>query len=283
MLPSFSFGPGCRQDAGRDRLQPYGHRSERQVPEPGRLFGVAIATATLPSIGRSASSGNIDEFRETLARSLGLVFLLTVPASFGLVVLGPSIVGAIYEGRRFEAYDTHQTAVALAFYSLGLAGYAAVKVLAPAFYALKDARTPMAVSLASIFINACMAWALVTRAGLGHAGLALSTSCVALFSFLALFLAMRVRIGGVYGRRLRSVVLKTLLASLAMSAAVWASSRLIQAWLGAGFLGRLADLAVSIPLGLAVLYAVARALHIEELEMARRALAAPVLRRLSGE
>jgi len=250
---------------------------------PLGLFGVAIATATLPSIGRSASSGNIDEFRETLARSLGLVFLLTVPASFGLIVLGPSIVGAIYEGRRFEAYDTHQTAVALAFYSLGLAGYAAVKVLTPAFYALKDSRTPMAVSLASIFINACMAWTLVTRAGLGHAGLALSTSCVALFSFLALFLAMRVRIGGVYGRRLRSVVLKTLLASLAMSAAVWGSSRLILAWLGAGFLGRFADLAVSIPLGLAVLYVVARALRIEELEMARRALAAPILRRLSGE
>ncbi|MCX7604705.1 MAG: murein biosynthesis integral membrane protein MurJ [Bryobacteraceae bacterium] len=250
---------------------------------PLGLFGVAIATATLPAIGRSAASGDIDEFRETLARSLGLVFLLTVPASFGLVVLGPSIVGAIYEGRRFEAYDTHQTAVALACYALGLAGYSAVKVLTPAFYALRDSRTPMAISLASILINACMAWVLVTRAGLGHAGLALSTSCVALFSFLALFLAMRMRIGGVYGRRLRSVVLKTLLASAAMSAAVWASSRLIQSGFGTGFLARLADLAVSIPLGLAVLYAVARALHIEELEMARRALASPIARRLAGE
>lgn len=248
---------------------------------PLGLFGVAIATATLPAIGRSASSGDIDEFRETLARSLGLVFLLTVPASFGLIVLGPSIVGAIYEGRRFEAYDTHQTAVALAYYSLGLAGYAAVKVLTPAFYALKDSRTPMAISLGSILINGCLAWALVTRAGLGHAGLALSTSCVALFSFLALFLAMRARIGGVYGRRLRAVVLKTLLASLAMSAAVLASSRAIAHWAGTGFLARLADLAVSIPLGLVVLYAIARALRIEELEMARRALASPIARRLS--
>lgn len=250
---------------------------------PLGLFGVAIATATLPAIGRSASSGDMDEFRETLARSLGLVFLLTVPASFGLVVLGPSIVGAIYEGRRFEAYDTHQTAVALAFYSLGLAGYSAVKVLTPAFYALKDSRTPMAISLASIGINACMAWALVTHAGLGHAGLALSTSCVALFSFLVQFLAMRARIGGVYGRRLRSVVLKTLLASVVMSAVVLASSRAIGHLAGAGFLARLTDLAVSIPLGLVVLYAVARALRIEELEMARRALASPIARRLSLE
>jgi len=250
---------------------------------PLGLFGVAIATATLPAIGRSASSGDMDEFRETLARSLGLVFLLTVPASFGLIVLGPSIVGAIYEGRRFEAYDTHQTAVALACYSLGLAGYSAVKVLAPAFYALKDSRTPVAVSLASIFINAGMAWLLVTRAGLGPAGLALSTSCVALFSFVALFLAMRARIGGVHGRRLRSVVLKTLAASLVMTAVVWTSSRMIGSWLGTGFLARLTDLGISIPLGLAVLYAVARALDIEELEMARRALASPIARRLAGE
>jgi putative peptidoglycan lipid II flippase len=250
---------------------------------PLGLFGVAIATATLPAIGRSAASGDLDEFRETLARSLGLVFLLTVPASFGLIVLGPSIVGAIYEGRRFQAYDTHQTAVALAYYSLGLAGYAAVKVLTPAFYALKDSRTPMAISLASIGINAGMAWALVTYAGLGHAGLALSTSCVALFSFLAQFLLMRARIGGVHGRRLRSVVLKTLLASVAMSAVVLISSRAIRYWAGTGFLARLTDLAVSIPLGLVVLYVVARALHIEELEMARRALASPIARRLSLE
>lgn len=249
---------------------------------PLGLFGVAIATATLPSIGRSAASGNIDEFRETLARSLGLVFLLTVPASFGLILLGPTIVGAIYEGRRFEPYDTHQTAVALAFYALGLAGYSAVKVLTPAFYALKDSCTPMVTSLASILINAALAWALVRHTGLGHAGLALSTSCVALVSFIALFLAMRARIGGVHGRRLRSVVIKTLLASLLMSLAVWLASSTIALRLGTGFLARLTGLAVSIPVGLAVLYWAARSLRIEELDMAARALGGPLSRRLSA-
>ena len=65
---------------------------------PLGLFGVAIASATLPAIGSSAASGNMDEFRHTLARSLGLVFVLTVPSSVGLVILGRSIIGAIYEG-----------------------------------------------------------------------------------------------------------------------------------------------------------------------------------------
>ena len=249
---------------------------------PLGLFGVAIATATLPAIGRSAASGDMEEFRETLARSLGLVFLLTVPSAVGLMIMGHSIVGAIYEGRRFQAYDTHQTAVALAYYAIGLAGYSAVKVLAPAFYALKDSRTPMLVSLASILINAGMAYALVNQAGLGHAGLALSTSCVAMFSFLVLFWVMKVRIGGVHGRRLRSTILKVSVASLLMASSVWVSSTFIAHLLGTRPLARLVDLSVSIPLGVAVLYLACRSLRVEELEMATRALAGPVLRRWRG-
>ncbi len=246
---------------------------------PLGLFGVAIATATLPAIGRSAASGNVDEFRETLARSLGLVFLLTVPSSMGLILMGPSIVGAIYEHRRFEAYDTQQTAMALSCYALGLAGYAAIKVLAPAFYALKDSRTPMLVSLASIAINAVMAFVLVRVANLGHAGLALATSSVALFSFLVLFWMMMRRIGGVHGRRLRSVVIKVAAGSFLMALAVLAVHQLVQmgapsrAWL------HLADVAITIPIGAAVAWWSCRWMKVEELEMATRALAGPLLRR----
>jgi putative peptidoglycan lipid II flippase len=248
---------------------------------PLGLFGVAIATATLPAIGRSAASGDVDEFRETLARSLGLVFLLTVPAAAGLVVLGPSIIGAIYEGREFAAYDTRQTAMALSYYSIGLAGYAAVKVLTPAFYALKDSQTPMVVSLASIGINGGAAWFLVRHTKMGHAGMALSTSCVALFSFVTLFLVIRQKLGGIHGRRLRSVVAKVSVASLLMTSVVWVSSKVIGYGLGQGFVGRMTDLAVSIPLGMGVLYWAARSMKIEELEMATRALGGPLMRRFS--
>ena len=95
----------------------------------------------------------MDEFRATLSRSLGMALLLTIPSSVGLAVLGESMIGAVYQGGRFTAFDTHQTALALACYSAGLAGYSAIKILAPAFYALNDARTPMLVSLASIAVN----------------------------------------------------------------------------------------------------------------------------------
>lgn len=249
---------------------------------PLGLFGVAIATATLPAIGRSASSGNVDEFRETLARSLGLVFLLTVPSSVGLILLGPAIVGAIYEGVKFQPYDTQQTALALSYYALGLAGYAATKVLVPAFYALKDSRTPMYTSLASIAINAAMGYTLVRVAGMGHSGLALATSVVALFSFLVLFWAMKVRIGGVYGRRLRGVIVKVSAASAAMGIVVWGSSAFFRYMVGVSPMARVLDLAVTIPVGVAVLYSVCRALRVEELEMALSAAGGPIARRFSA-
>jgi putative peptidoglycan lipid II flippase len=247
---------------------------------PLGLFGVAIASATLPAISRSAALAQMDEFRQTLSRSLGIVFLLTIPSSVGLAVLGPSLIGAVYQWGRFRASDTHQTAMALSCYALGLAGYSAIKILAPAFYALNDARTPMLVSVASIAVNFAAASSMVKLAGLGHLGLALSTSAVALFGSVALFLLLRKRIHRMYGRALASSVAKILIASAAMGAACYMSSRGIHDWLGAGKLAQLADVAVSVPLGAIVYYALCRALRVAELEAAWKALAAPLARRL---
>jgi putative peptidoglycan lipid II flippase len=246
---------------------------------PLGLFGVAMASATLPSISRSAAAGNMDEFRRTLSKSLGMVFLLTLPSSVGLAVLGKSIIGAIYQGGRFQLYDTQQTALALSCYSIGLAGYAALKVLNPAFYALGDARTPMLVSLGSIIVNFATAEFMVRFAGLGHAGLALSTSAVALFGFFLLFEILRRRIGGVHGRELAYGIGKVLLASLVMAGAIALSSHYLERWIGVSQFGRLGDLAVSIPVGLLVFYGICRALGLHEMDMAIRAFTNPVRRK----
>ncbi|MDP8989418.1 MAG: murein biosynthesis integral membrane protein MurJ [Acidobacteriota bacterium] len=246
---------------------------------PLGLFGVAMASATLPSISRSAAAGNMEEFRRTLSKSLGMVFLLTLPSSVGLAVLGKSIIGAIYQGGRFQLYDTQQTALALSFYAIGLAGYAALKVLNPAFYALGDARTPMLVSLGSIIVNFATAATMIRFAGLGHAGLALSTSVVALFGFFLLFEILRRRIGGVYGRELAGGIGKVLIASLVMAAVAALSSHEMERWLGVSQRARLADLAVSIPLGLLIFYGMCRALGVHEVDLAIRAFTHPVSRR----
>ena len=86
---------------------------------PLGLFGVAVASATLPSISRSAGRGQIGAFERRFPRSLGLVFLLTIPSAVGLIVLSRSVVGFIYQRGRIHPVDTEQTAHALSLYCLG--------------------------------------------------------------------------------------------------------------------------------------------------------------------
>jgi putative peptidoglycan lipid II flippase len=247
---------------------------------PIGIFGYAIASATLPSISRSAAAQDFEQFKQTLSRSLGMVFVLTVPSAVGLAVLGESIVGAVYQLGEFSAADTLETARALSCYAIGLVGYAAAKVLNPAFYALNNSRVPMAVSLSSIAINFAVAVSLTAYAGFGFAGLALSTSSVAIFSAVALFVIMRKRLGGIYGRNLWRSFTRVTVASVAMAAAVWTSSSAIEQWLGVTKTARLLDLAISIPLGLAVLYGACRLLGVPEFDFAVRAVAGPLQRRI---
>ncbi len=243
---------------------------------PLGLFGVAVASATLPAISRSAASNDLDQFRRTVAHSLGTVLLLTVPSSAGLAILGQSIIALIYQGRRFDAYDTRMTALAVSGYVIGLAGYAAVKVLAPAFYALGSARTPMVISMASIGINFVVAWSMTQQVGMGHFGLALATSGVALFNAGALFWLLRGRLGGIHGRALVRSTVKIIAASGIMAGAAALSSHLVLGWAGTARLGRLADVLISIPFAVIVFYALCRLMKVAELETAVRAVAGPL-------
>jgi len=110
-----------------------------------------MASATLPSIP-AARPPDADEFRKTLSHSLGMVFLLTLPSSVGLVVLGKSIIGAIYQAA--NSISTTRSRLLWRFVLRHRPDrLRCSEVLTPAFYALGDARTPMLVSLASILIN----------------------------------------------------------------------------------------------------------------------------------
>ena len=122
-----------------------------------------------------------------------------------------------------------RTADALAFYAIGLAGYAAIKILAPAFYALGDARKPMLISLLSILINFILNWLLVEA--MRERGLALSTSIVALLNFILLYLLIRRRIKGIEGRATLMATAKIIAASIVMGGACWAVTRAAGAWL----------------------------------------------------
>jgi putative peptidoglycan lipid II flippase len=190
----------------------------RLMQLPLGIFGVAIATVTLPLVSRSAALGHKAEFRGALAHAMRLVMLLTIPSAIGLMILAEPIIGLIYQHGRFTADATAHTAEALRFYAIGLVGYSAVKVLAPAFYALDKRNLPMLVSLGSIAVNFCLNWIFTFQLRLGHRGLALSTSLVAITNFLLLYAMMR-RLSG----RLETGLMIRTLAKLLIAGAVLAA------------------------------------------------------------
>lgn len=249
----------------------------RLMQFPIGVFGVAIATATLPAISRSAARKDEADFRHTLASSMRLAFLLTIPSAVGLIVLGRPIIALIYERGLFGEQDTAHTAAALGFFAVGLTGYAAIKILAPAFYALGDARTPMIISLLSMLTNFAMNWWLVGV--MQERGLALSTSTVALANFGLLYLIMRKRINGIEEGRTATAVAKILSASVVMGAACWATSLGLSRALGETFGARLTNVLVSIAISAILFYVTASLLRIEELKAAVGALTGRFTRR----
>ncbi len=267
ILVNTNFAAGLRDASGMVMNGPVSwlNYAYRFMQFPLGVFGVAIAAATLPEIARSAARHELREFGDTLSRSISMVMALTIPSSVGLAVLGPSIVGAIYQYHKFTAFDTHQTALALSCYAAGLAGYASLKVIVPAFYALNDARTPMLVSLFSIAVNFAAA-SLMVRTSLRHAGLALATSAVSVASFMILLFALKRKIGHLHGTLMLTSFWKTCAASAVMGGVCYLSSRLLHRALGTTHEAAFADLAFTIPLGAAVYFAICKALQVPEID-----------------
>ncbi len=241
----------------------------RLMQFPIGLFGVAIGVATLPTVSAHIARGNTGEFRKTLARSIRLAFFLCIPAACGLAVLAKPVVAVVYQHGRFSAEATAQTAFCLQAFAVGLAGYAAIKVIAPTFYALGDSRTPMYISIASIVTNAGLDYvfampAKFTIAGvpfpmnMGTPGVALSTSVVALVNFFLLLVFMRRKIQRIEAGALWRSLLRIGLASLAMSAAAWGAAHALEGH-------RYAAVAAAVTAALLVFGAFCKLLRVEEL------------------
>jgi putative peptidoglycan lipid II flippase len=217
----------------------------RLMQFPIGVFGVAIATVTLPVVARHHARDELAAVGKTVEEALRLAFFLTVPATVGLIILAPEIIGLIYEHGKFTAVDTARTAAALRVYAIGLSGYAAIKVLAPCFYALDRPRTPLMVSLTGIGINLVMNLALVKVFHMGHVGLAATTGCLALLNFIQLAAYLRRDVSyGSAGMWLRFGG-AILLSALACGVAAWG----IREGLGrpeAGLVGQAATLAAAI-------------------------------------
>ena len=197
---------------------------------PIGLFGLSIATASLPGISGHAAVQNDTGVRESVSAGLRLMLMLNVPATVGLFVLATPIVRLIFEHGRFTPADTAATAAALAYYAPGLVGYSAVKLISPAFYALGNSRIPMMASAVSVGVNVLLNLALVRV--LGHRGLALGTAVAALTNAAILVWSLRARLDGIEGHRLLTTTVKISAASGMMAIVAYGTERALHIPLG---------------------------------------------------
>lgn len=222
--------------------------ADRIFEFPLGLFVAALGTAALPSMAAQAARGDRDGMRDSLGFAMSLMNLIAVPATVGLIVLAEPIVAVLFQRGAFTADETAMTAQALRAYALGLWPVAVVRLLAPGFYSLGDARTPVYVALVAVLANivagialmgpvaaaAAPAWlaALIERltvADLDHGGLALATSVAAAVNASLLAALLTRRIGALDNAAVFGSLLRSAVASAPMAVAVYAVDR----WFGA--------------------------------------------------
>lgn len=245
----------------------------RLMQLPLGLFGVALGTVTLPLLSRLVVSQRFDAFRSELAHGMRLALLLTVPSTIGLMMLAEPIISTLYQHGRFDASQAAQAAGALRFYAIGLGGYAALKVLVNAFYAIDHRKAPMVVSFMAVMLNLLFNWVFTFRLGWGHRGLALSTGCVATSNFLVLYMLMRRRLHGLESGRMLAMLLKLAVAALPLIAVCAASSHwLLADWATQAFLPKLGTLLATIMIGSTLFIGSCALLRVHEIEELVQAL-----------
>jgi putative peptidoglycan lipid II flippase len=192
---------------------------------PQIAIAQSIAIAAMPTLAAQYTRSQFEDFRHSLAASLRGVLLLSIPASVGLILLRRPLIRLIYERGAFDAQSTDLVAWALLWYAAGLVGHCVVEVLARAFYALHDTKTPVMVGAAAMGLNIALSIALSTffnRIGLmPHGGLALANSIATGLEMVGLLVLMRRRLNGIDGKNILNAVLVSAAASALMGLGIW--------------------------------------------------------------
>lgn len=223
----------------------------RLIMFPIGVVGVSLSIATLPVVSVHASRGDTGQLRDAYVSSTVLSFLLTIPASLGLIFLATPIVRLIFEHGRFTAFDTMNTARALALYSAGLFAYASLKIIVPVFYALNKPRFPVIGSFITVCFN--FIFVILTLKTLEHRAIALSMSISVIANFLFLSAALYREIEGYNMRYLIASLIKIVVVSIAMGAgSLWLHTVTAQI-AGTGLLAQLLALLTAMA-GAAVFY-----------------------------
>ena len=221
---------------------------------PLGIFGVAISTVILPQLAKYAHSDSLAEFRDSLSYALRLMLTVILPASIGLMILAEPICRLLYERGEFTDTDTVATANVLFVYAFGLCGFSALKIVTDGFYAFKDIRAPVIVSLCGVALNICMNYMFIFQGfWLNERAIVFSTVTTVTLNSVVLLFLLRRRINKIGFNLVFKVALKVLCASVVMGVVCWVSNGFIEKdWLGTeGIVSR--TLNVFLPIGFSVL------------------------------
>jgi putative peptidoglycan lipid II flippase len=243
--------------------------ADRLIHFPLGIFGIALATAVLPSLSRQAAEKNLGAMADTMIYGLRLTMFIILPAMVGLMVLARPLVDLLYLRGEFQPEDAQATAMAVTAYAGGLWAFAATRNVVQAYYALQDTKTPVKVAAVSLVINLTASLGLMML--FDHVGLAMATSISGTFNLLALLWLLHKRLGGLGVRSMLYSCIRMLLASMLMGAVV--------AWVGyAGFWDGLGPIMrqyarplAAVVLGGVIYLAAAYALRVKELKELIRA------------
>jgi putative peptidoglycan lipid II flippase len=176
----------------------------RLMELPQGMFGISLATYLLPTLSSLAAEKNYSEFRATLSHGVGTLLFLNLIAAVLLVVLAEPIVRLIYEHGKFTAAATDRASFALICLAPGLVAFSTVNILARAFYALGDTRTPMKISIACLALNFILAAMLVSP--LKQGGLGIANTITSIGNVWLLFFALRKKLGKLEMESLRKML-----------------------------------------------------------------------------
>jgi putative peptidoglycan lipid II flippase len=235
--------------------------SDRLMEFPLGVVGIALATVILPSLSEQHARRSPRAFVATLDWALRWVLVVTLPAALGLLLLAEPLLATIFHGGEFGARDVAMSAASLSAYAPGLFGFILVKVLAPAYFARQDTRTPVRIGVRTVLLNLALNVMLVnllivTGWAPPHAALALATSVSGLFN--AAMLLSGLVSSGVYRTRTRWLPLlaRVIAACTAMTAFVLLMLRALGDWVAMSVTARIGWLAACV-IGAMLVYAAA--------------------------
>lgn len=184
---------------------------------PVSLFGVSVAASSLPDFSRESGALNLEALRERLRGGWQRILFYIVPSAVVFIAFGDFCVGIIYRGGKFGAAEQHVVHAVLAAFAVGLVSFGSVKLMASAFYAQQDYRTPLRASIASIIVSAVASIALaipLRNSPYGAAAVALGTALGSYVNLVLLLRGLRARLGALYTPAMWTGTRRIVLASL---------------------------------------------------------------------